>query len=160
MCDAEVGDPRVSVGQQNVLGLDVAVDHMVAVGVVQRVGDLPGDPHGILHRESPLSLEPVPKTLSLYVWHGVPQRAGGVPRVEHGQNVRVVQASRYADLTQKALDPYPDGEVGMEHFERDGSIVLDVVGKVDRGHASTPELVPDAVGLGQICLESSRSFHG
>ncbi len=34
--DAEVGDQRLAVVQQDVLGLDVAVDHAVAVGVVER----------------------------------------------------------------------------------------------------------------------------
>ena len=34
--DAEVGDQGLAVVQQDVLGLDVAVDHAVAVGVVER----------------------------------------------------------------------------------------------------------------------------
>ena len=38
--DAEVGDQRRPVVQQDVLRLDVAVDHAVAVGVVQRRADL------------------------------------------------------------------------------------------------------------------------
>ena len=38
---AEVGDPDVSLGvEQEVRGLDVAMDHSLTVGVVERIGDL------------------------------------------------------------------------------------------------------------------------
>jgi hypothetical protein len=42
--DAEIGDPRVAAGQQDVLRLDVAMDDAPAVGVAQRVGHLAGYP--------------------------------------------------------------------------------------------------------------------
>ena len=43
LADAEVGHQGRAFVEQDVLGLDVAVDHVVAVGVVQRGGDLAGD---------------------------------------------------------------------------------------------------------------------
>ena len=46
--DPEVGDQRVPVAEQDVLGLDVAVHDAAAVGVGQRVGDLAGDADGVL----------------------------------------------------------------------------------------------------------------
>ena len=57
--DAEVGDQRRAVVQQDVLGLDVAVDHAVAVGVVERAGDFGGDPDGVGDRKLLLAREPV-----------------------------------------------------------------------------------------------------
>jgi hypothetical protein len=39
----EIGDHGVSLVQQDVLGLDVAVDHLAPVGVVQRLSHLPCD---------------------------------------------------------------------------------------------------------------------
>ena len=45
--DAEVGDQRAAVVQQDVLRLDVAMDDAVAVGVVEGAGDLGGDAHGV-----------------------------------------------------------------------------------------------------------------
>ena len=49
--DAEVHDHRPAVMQQDVLGLDVAVDHAVAVRVVERVGDFARDPHRFVDPE-------------------------------------------------------------------------------------------------------------
>ena len=42
--DAEVGDQRHAVEQQDVLGLDVAVDEILLVRVRERSGDLTGQP--------------------------------------------------------------------------------------------------------------------
>ena len=55
--DAEVGDHRPAVLQQDVLGLDVAVDHAVAVRVVERVGHVGGDPHRLVDAELGLAIE-------------------------------------------------------------------------------------------------------
>ena len=49
--DAEVGHQRLAVGEQDVLRLDVAMDHALAVGMVERVGDLPGDAEGLVDRQ-------------------------------------------------------------------------------------------------------------
>ena len=49
--DAEVGHHRVAVVQQDVVGLDVAVDDALPVRVVERVGGLTRDPHRLVHRE-------------------------------------------------------------------------------------------------------------
>ena len=57
--DPEVGDQRVPVVQQDVLGLDVAVDDAVPVRVVERVGDLARDAHGLVDRQLRLAVEPV-----------------------------------------------------------------------------------------------------
>ena len=48
--DAEVGDERVPALQQNVLGLDVAMDHAERVRVAERVGDLARDAHRVVDR--------------------------------------------------------------------------------------------------------------
>ncbi len=49
--DPEVGDHRVLALEQNVLGLDVAVQHVVLMGEVQGIGHLGGDPQGLVERE-------------------------------------------------------------------------------------------------------------
>ena len=49
--DAEVGDERVAALEQDVLGLDVAMDDAVRVRVLERVGDLARDAHRVVDRE-------------------------------------------------------------------------------------------------------------
>ena len=57
--DAEVRDQRVTVlGQEDVLGLDVAVDDSVPVRIVQSPGDLRSNPYRFVHRELPSSDHP------------------------------------------------------------------------------------------------------
>jgi hypothetical protein len=41
--DAEIGEERVSLSQEDVLRLDVAMDDAEVVGVIQRVGDFARD---------------------------------------------------------------------------------------------------------------------
>ena len=50
---AEVGDHRVAAAQQDVLRLDVPVDHAAAMGIGQGVGHLRGDGQRLVHREVP-----------------------------------------------------------------------------------------------------------
>ena len=54
--DAEVGDDGVALLEQDVLGLDVAMDDAVRVGVAERVGDLAGDAERVVERELPLAI--------------------------------------------------------------------------------------------------------
>jgi hypothetical protein len=57
--DTEVGDHRVALGvEQDVFGLDVAVDDSSPVRIVQRSRRLRSDPDGVLDRELPFSLQP------------------------------------------------------------------------------------------------------
>ena len=75
--DPEVGDDRLPAGEQDVLGLDVAVHHAVLVGVAQRRGDVAGDAHGVVDRELPLARQAVAQRLALDVGHDVEQQVVG-----------------------------------------------------------------------------------
>jgi hypothetical protein len=58
----EVSDQHVALGgEQDVLGLDVAVHHAVAVGVVEGGGRLAADAHRLVDRKLALSTEPIPE---------------------------------------------------------------------------------------------------
>ena len=60
--DAEVGDDRLALVEQDVFRLDVPVDDAEAVGVAERGGDRPGDPERDVHRELAFANEPVAET--------------------------------------------------------------------------------------------------
>ena len=59
--------------QQNVLRLDVAVDHAVTVRVVERVGHFARDAHGIVHAELRFAVQFLADRLALDVGHDIEQ---------------------------------------------------------------------------------------
>ena len=156
--DAEVGHQRAAVVQQDVLGLDVAVNHPVPVGVVERVGHLAGDPDGVPDRELPLPLEPVPQRLALDERHHVVEEAVGDPGVEQRKDVRVLQVRGGPDLRQEPLGPDDGGQIGPEDLDGHLPVVLAVVGEVDGRHAALAELALDLIGVGQRGLQATEGI--
>lgn len=75
--------------EQEVGGLDVAMDHAAGVGVVEGFGDIADDVHGALRWHGAASLGGV-GVGAVHELHGDPQLAvGGLPAVEDGNDVRM-----------------------------------------------------------------------
>ena len=89
--------------QEDVLGLDVAVDHPTPMRVVERIRDLTGDPDGLVDAELGLAIQLVAKRLALDVRHDVEQESVGGSRVEQRQDVRMLQRRRRLDLHHEPL---------------------------------------------------------
>ena len=106
-CNADVGNERAAIVQQNVLGLDVAMDHAVPVRVVQRTRDLTCDAQRVGDGELPLAFQSRAKRLASHQWHHVVQQPVGLAAVEERQNVRMLQARRGADFGQEAVVAMP-----------------------------------------------------
>ncbi len=147
--DAEVGDQRGAVLQQDVLGLDVAVDHALPVRVVQRARDLPGQPHRLVNRELLLAVQPVAQGLSPHVRHDVEQQAVRAARVVQREDVRVLEVGGDADLVEEPLRADDGREVGPQDLHGDVALVAQVLAEIDRGHAALAQLPLDAVVLGE-----------
>src|SRR5207247_4134606 len=62
--DAEVRHYGLAVLEQDVLRLDVAVDHAVAMRVIERTGDATGQSEPFLARQVLLSLQAVPRRIA------------------------------------------------------------------------------------------------
>ena len=45
-----------------------------------------------------------------------------------------------ANLAEEPLGAEAGGELGMKHLERDGAVVLQVAGEINRGHAAPAKL--------------------
>ncbi len=110
--------------QEDVLGLDVAVDDAVLVGVLQRVGDLASDTERIVDGKLLLALEPVAERFAVDERHHVEHGAVDGARVEEREDVRVLQIRGGLDLRQEAVGADDGGELVPEHLDRDVAIVL------------------------------------
>ena len=80
--DAEVGDQRVPVCEQDVLRLDVAMDDALRVRVVQGLGRPRARSERVVERELLLALEPLPQRLAVHVRHDVVEQAAGFARID------------------------------------------------------------------------------
>ena len=74
--------------------------------------------------------------------------------------MRVLEPCGELDLAAEALGAERRGEIGVQHLERDRTVVLRVLREVDRGHPAAPELALDRVARAerrlQLVLEVRR----
>ena len=94
----EVRDDGVLATEQDVLRLDVAVDHALLVGIRQGVGDLAQHAHGFAQPDR-LAREPGAQGLAGHVGHhivGAPGQGAGLEdaRVEEGEHMRMLETRR------------------------------------------------------------------
>ena len=101
--NAEIRHHRPPVVQQDVLRLDVAVDHSVPMCVVQRVRDLARDPYRLVHTQLRLPVQLLPQRLALDEGHDVVQEPVRRSRIEQRQDVRMLQRRRGLDLLDEPL---------------------------------------------------------
>lgn len=111
---------------------------------------------------APLQLGGTPpaESLTLDVRHGVPELAGCVPRIEHGQDVWVLKRSCCADLMQEAFGTQSRRQLRVEDLEGDQPFVPKVAGEIDHGHAAPAELALDVVAVTQGILKSGGVDQG
>ena len=104
--DPEVRDQGVALREQDVLGLHVAMNQPLPVGVVERFAGLPHQAERLRHGERALAGEPLAQGLAVHVRHDV-ERAGrrlvGGAGVEQGEDVGVLEPREDLDLEQEAL---------------------------------------------------------
>ena len=156
--DAEVRHQRVATLEQDVLRLDIAMDHPVPVGVAQRVRHLARDAQRVVEGELLLALQPVAQRFPFYEGHDVVEESAGrfrrTPGVVQRQDVRMVQVGGRRDLAQKALGPEGVDQLGTEDLYRYLALVLEVVREIDRSHPARAKLAVEAVAIGQGALKS------
>ena len=62
------------------------------------------------------------------------------------------------DLSQEALGTECVGKFRLQDLERDGAVVLQVLGEVDGGHPAVAELALEAVAVGESRAEGGQSI--
>ena len=79
------------------------MDDSLPVSVVERLGDLAGEPERVVQRQLALTLEPMTQRLALDVGHDVVKEPTGLTGVEQGQDVGMLQAGGELDLAQESF---------------------------------------------------------
>jgi hypothetical protein len=97
----------------------------------------------------PLPPEPVVEAFALNEGHGEPELSAGLARVEHGQDVRVLQTGDGLDLAEEALGPERGDEFRPEDLEGDGAVKAEVLGEIDGRHTPTAELALERVAIAE-----------
>jgi len=150
--DTEVGHPGVISGQEDVFGLDVAMDDAVRVCVGQRIADLEGDAQRFLEWQALLPLQAGPQGLALDVRHHVVAQPVGPIRHEEafvrGENrhdVRVAEPGRELDFPDEALAKLGARDLGVHHLHRHLAWRMAFGGEEHARHAPGPDLPFDGV---------------
>ena len=157
--DPEVRHYRLALVQQDVLRLDVAVNHPVTVGVVQGARDLRRDAHRLFDGELLLARELVTQRLAPHVGQHIPHEPLALARVDEGEDVRVVEPGADADLLEEPRGAEHRREFRAQDFQPYFAIVFQVPGEIHRGHPAGAELALDRVAAGEGRSQAGRFTH-
>jgi hypothetical protein len=147
--DSEIGDNRVTARQQNILGLDVAVDHPLAVRVRERVRYFPRDSRRCVNGELPLAAHSQTESLSAHVGHHVIEKGFDVSRVVERKDVRVLKAREQPDLADETQLTRLGAGIRVQNLEGNLPLVSRVAREVNGSERALADLASDLVASGQ-----------
>ena len=133
--------------EQDVLGLDVAMNHAAPVRVRERVADFRGEPQCLAHAEAPLAGQTVTERLSFDERHDVIQAARRFARVVQGQDVRMPEVGSRFDLAKEAFRTERACQVGMQHLDGNRPAMSEVSREKHRRGSANAELTLEDVPL-------------
>ena len=157
--ESEVGKVDVTVGRdEDVRGLDVAVDEPERMRRVQGGCDLTRDRDGCFLRQRSLR-EQLLELGAVDVAHGDVQLAGDLAGVVDRDDVRVVDRCGQAGLAEEALaEALVLRELGGEDLQRDRPLECQVVGAVDDPHPAPADQRLEAVA-GELAAHTRLGAH-
>ena len=163
--DAEIGDagPLAAVdfprGHEDVGGLDVAMDHALAVRVTEGVGELLADIADAIEGEALTLLHGTVEGVTVNKLHDQKGRAFVLAHVEDGHDGGMSQHAGSASLTIKTRTVFrgllPTERGGMDGFESHDAAYRRVIGFEDAAHRAASQFCDDFVSSNK-----SRGGHG
>ena len=139
----------MTVMQQNVFGLDVAMNHTMPVCITKRAGDFVCDAERVVDGELSLAVESCAKRFTFDVRHHVEKLAFNLSRIEQRENVWMLKSCSYMDLGQESLGAKHSCELRKENFYCDLASVAQIFGEIDSRHTALTKLALDTVPLGE-----------
>ena len=127
-------------GDQDVGGLDVAMDEPALVGRVERVADLLDQPDRAIRVERRLAGDQLPEVVALDVPHRQVQPPVRLSCRVDRDDVRMIERRRDLRLAQEPLaEALALRELRRQELQRHLAAEADVFRAVDRSHAASPE---------------------
>ncbi len=158
--DAEVDDARAVDGEQDVGGLEVAVDEARRVDVLQRVGEAGAqDADGALGQRSVVRGDHRLERGARDVPGGQPRHLGLGVGVEHGGRPGAADPPRRRDLlAEPVAELGPFGQLTPDQFHRDGAPPFGAR-QIDLSHAARAEAGLEAVRPYLLRVPRTELFH-
>jgi hypothetical protein len=100
--DAEIGDDGVTTREQDIFGLDVAVDDALTMSVGQSICGFARYLYGRINCDLPLAIDSRPQRLSADIRHEIVKQRVHVTRVVEREDVRMLQAGQRANFTDES----------------------------------------------------------
>ena len=141
-------------GEQHVVGLDVAVNDAVRVGVAQRVGHVAQDPHGLGHRQLAVAPEPRAERLAFDERHGVVEQVARLAGGEQRDDVRMLERRGQLDLAAEPVQAHAGREFRRQHLDHDLPAELRLLRHEHPAHGTAAELAAEHVAVGQRRAEA------
>ena len=140
--DAEVGDlGRAFLVDEDVLGLDVAVDDVAIVRRLERAGDLDRVGDRLVDGQPAHAADAVLERLALDVLEDDVGAAVLLTGVDDADDVRVRELRDGAGLATEALELVGvRGDLAVHELDRDAALQHGVEGPIDRRHPAGPDL--------------------
>ena len=151
--DPEVEHHRVPGKHEDILRLHVAMQHVGGVGVVERVGDFPGNLDRVGHAESSVAIEPRADVFAVHEGHDVERDTVGGAGIEQRQDVRMREPGRQLDFAEEPFGAERGRHFGEHDLDGHQSIVLEVAREVHARHATYAKFTFDAVAIGEGLLK-------